>query len=402
MTKLIMNLFSSINDTSIGDLTYAEIDLKAVEHNIGAIKKLAAKNKFDLPTRPKTVKKLKIPPKLLAVIKSEAYGHGMNEIALILDYLGVDFFAVSDVHEGVRLREAGIKKPILLFESTLPNMARTIINHKLIPTLCTLDLAKALNEYAEQTKKRIWVHVKVDTGMGRLGVWHEDAYDFVKEIFSLKHLIVHGIFTHFPIAETNKRFTQTQIKILYKLIIRLDKNGMVIPFIHAVNSMGLAGYKTHVLNLVRPGLMVYGLCPDVKMQKKLKLKPVMSVKSKVIFLKDIAKGRSISYGRTFIAKKKMKVATVPIGYSDGYPRLLSNKSYVLIDGVRCPLLGQVTMDQIVVDVSKVKKTTLGMPVTILGTEKKESVTADDLAKLAQTINYEIVCNLGMRLPRIYR
>ena len=385
-----------------GYLTYCEIDLAAVVHNLKEITKLTARNEFFLPTRSRLRKKVKDLSTVLAVIKAEAYGHGAERIALLLDKEGVGFLGVSDITEGIALREAGIKKPILLFESTLVSHARRIVDHRLMPTVCTLQLAQALNRYAKKKKKRIDIHVKVDTGMGRLGIWHEEAFDFIQKVSRLTFLRIMGIFTHFPAADTDRRFTKKQIEHLYNLVTKLDRAGLIIPYIHAANSMGLAGYQTHILNLSRPGLMLYGLYPHPGLRKNICLKPVLSVRSHVIFLKEIKKGRSISYGRTFFTKKDMLVATIPIGYNDGYFRAFSNRASVLIDGVRCPVVGRVTMDQVMVDASHVKGIKLGTPVTVLGLQKGERVSADELAKHAGTINYEIVCSLGGRLPKVYK
>ncbi len=383
-------------------LTYCEIDLKALRHNVRAIAKLAAGNKFFLSTRARSKKKLKGLETILAVIKADAYGHGVKDIALLLDKTGIGFFGVSDITEGRVLRELGIKKPILLFESTLTSHAKTIIDLQLMPTVCTLQIARSLNAYAQKRRKAIDIHIKVDTGMGRLGVWHEEAFDFIKKISRLRYLRIMGIFTHFPAADTDRTFTKKQITCLYDLVKSLDRRGLIIPYIHAANSMGLAGYRTHILNLARPGLMLYGLYPHPALKKNISLKPVLSVRSHVIFLKEVKKGRSISYGRTFFTKKNMLVATVPIGYNDGYFRLLSNRSVVLIGGKRCSVIGRVTMDQIMVDVSRVKSVKLGSPVTVLGTQKREHISADELAGHADTINYEIVCSLGGRLPKIIK
>ncbi len=386
---------------NIKPLTYVEIDLKAVRHNVKEVRKLAAKNKFYIPSRPKSKKKSLPSMEVLAVIKANAYGHGVDQIAPLLDEDGVGFFGVSDVAEGMRLRELGIKKPILLFESTLVENVKQIVDQKLMPTVCTLELAKALNCYAQQSKKRIDIHIKVDTGMGRLGIWHEQAFDFIGKVHQLDNLRIMGIFTHFPAADTHTQFTQKQIQYLYDLVTQLDKTGLIIPYIHAANSMGLAGFSTHVLNLSRPGLMLYGLHPHPGLINKIKLKPAMSVKSKVIFVKDIKKGRSISYGCTFFTKKDMKIAVIPIGYNDGFFRALSNKADVLIGGMRCPVVGRVTMDQIMVDVSKIASIKTGAAVILLGKQKKEIISADELAQHAKTISYEIVCNLGNRLPHVY-
>jgi alanine racemase len=335
------------------------------------------------------------------VIKADAYGHGVQQIAALLEKKGVGFLGVSDIEEGMALRKIGIKRPILLFESTLASHAKRILDYRLMPTVCTLPLARALNTYAQKKNKIIDIHVKVDTGMGRLGIWHEEAFDFIQRIARLHSLRIMGIFTHFPAADTDRAFTKKQINHLYNLVTRLDRTGLIIPYIHAANSMGLASYRTHILNLSRPGLMLYGLYPHPALKKNICLKPVLSVRSRVIFLKEIEKGRSISYGRTFFTRKDMLIATVPIGYSDGYFRALSNKASVLINGVRCPVVGRVTMDQIMADASNVRGIALGTPVTVLGAQKGERISADELAKHAGTINYEIVCSLGGRLPKIY-
>ncbi len=394
-------------------LTWAEIDLDAIKYNLRQIRRLASRNRFFLPSRhnnPSKTKEHKIG--VLAVIKADAYGHGMVEVAKLLDEEGVESFAVSNVSEGVRLRKIGIKKPILLFETTLPIFVRDICHYSLMPTVTNLDFAEELNRYAYKIRRNVYIHIQVDTGMGRFGIWHEDAYDFIRKIMGLRRLIIYGIYTHFPVADKDRRFTLRQVKDLYNLVVRLDKSGFVIPFIHASNSMGLAGYRTDVLNLVRPGLMLYGLYPHPRLRKDIKLKPALSVKSKVIYLQKISKGRGISYGRTFIAEKDMIVATIPIGYNDGYLRCLSNKAYVLIKGVRCAVLGRVTMDEIVVDVSKIispqsfdsgsRCLRLGSLVTLVGRQGKEEISADELAQYADTINYEIVCSLGNRLPRVYK
>lgn len=379
-------------------LTWAEIDLKALSHNFLELRRLSKKNKFLLPTHGRRAAHVH----MLCVIKADAYGHGMKHIAKILERLDVDFFAVSDVEEGKTLRQVGIRKPILLLESPLPEFISDIIQYDLMPTVCSWDLAKGLDRAAKKKKRVFPIHVKVDTGMGRLGIWHEIAFDFIKKIYSLRNLKIDGIYTHFPAADTDRAFTLKQIGHLYDLVVRLDKEGFIIPWIHASNSIGLAEYKTKVLNLVRPGLMIYGLYPNKSYKSKIRLKPVLSVKSRIIFIKEITAGRTISYGRTFTAKRSMRVATIPIGYSDGYLRTLSNKASVIIDGKRCHILGRVTMDQIVVDISHVKNAKVGSVVTILGRDGKENLSADELAQLAQTINYEIVCNLGNRLPRLYK
>lgn len=379
--------------------THIEINTRAIAHNLRQLKKLIIQNyQFSLPTRPKP----KNSPQLLTIIKADAYGHGMLEIAKVLCREGVTFLGVSDVQEGVALREHAFDQSILLLESILPDQIDTVIKYQLMPTICTLEVAKALNRKAKQSKKIIDIHIKVDTGMGRLGVWHTGAIDFIAAVNALSNIRIMGLMTHFPAADTDKVFTQKQLDILYDIVTTLDQSGLIIPYIHAANSMGLAGYKTHILNLARPGLMLYGLYPHASLRERITLKPVMTVKSRVIFYKDIEKGQSISYGRTFFTKRAMRIATIPIGYNDGYFRALSNKASVLIGGMRCPVLGTVTMDQIMVDVSAVKNVRLGMPVIIIGKQGNETISAYELALEAGTINYEIVCSLGNRLFRVFK
>lgn len=381
-------------------LSWAEIDLKALIHNLKELRRLAKRNLFVLPLRAKRFKQQSTMD-LLTIIKADAYGHGMEKIGLLLQKKGVQFFGVSDVKEGLRLRKIGIKKSILLLESTLPCFVKDIIDNDLIATVCTFEMAKALDNYAQKVKKCAHIHIEVDTGMGRLGVWHENAFDLIKKMSCLSHVIIEGIFTHFPVADTNKVFTKGQIKVFSNLVKRLDEAGIIIPYLHAGNSMGLAGYQTTIFNLARPGLMLYGMYPSVSLKKAIRLRPVLTVRSKILLVKKIYQGNGISYGQTFIAKKDMRVAILPIGYSDGYFRAFSNKAVVIIKGKRCPVVGNVTMDQIMVDISKVKNVKDGMIATVLGKERNISVTADDLACYAKTINYEITCSLGTRLPRVF-
>lgn len=385
-------------------LTWAEIDLSAIRHNFQVLKSIGAK-KFSSRV---SIGRRSHPVEILPVIKADAYGHGMIEVAAELESLGVKIFGVSDVVEGMDLRRNGFKNDILLLESSLPAFASEIVSCSLTPSVCTLELAAALNRHAQARAQKVKIHIKVDTGMGRLGVWHKDAPKFVQQVAQFPNLIIAGIFTHFPLAEGNRSFTEKQIKDFRDLLVSLGKAGRNIHYLHAANSAGLSQYDTDIFNLARPGLMLYGLYPapspwaSENLKKKIKLKPAMSVKTQVIYVKSVSKGRGISYGHTFVAKKNMKLATLAIGYSDGYFRGFSNKSSVLIHGRRCPVVGNVTMDQIMVDVSALKSVKVGDIAVVLGKDKKQNISAEELAQHAGTINYEIVCNLGNRLPRIYK
>ncbi|MCA9401686.1 MAG: alanine racemase [Candidatus Omnitrophica bacterium] len=375
-------------------LLWAEIDLKAIRFNIRQLKKMAKKN----PCKPQERKEHKglLPTKmeLIPVIKSNAYGHGMVPVARALQAEGVQFFAVSDVHEAVELRKAGFTQKILIFESTLPEFAQDILTFNLIPTISDFKLAKALDAAAQRKKQRVSVHVDIDTGMSRLGVAHDKAFQFMQSMMGLSFISVEGLYTHMPVADTNRDFTQKQIRLLYDLVLKLDRQGMVVPYIHAANSMGLAGYRTNVLNLARPGLMVYGLYPDPSVQGSIQLKPAMSIKTRIVLIKKIQKGSGISYGHAFVAKRDMTIAVLPIGYNDGYLRTFSNKASVIVRGKKCSVLGRVTMDQTIIDISDVNKPALGMEAVVMGGRSDQTVTADELAAIAQTINYEIVCSLG--------
>ena len=374
-------------------LTFAAVDLSAIRHNFLTLKSLAEEQM--VAGRHKHLD-------LMAVIKADAYGHGMIEVARVIDECGGKFFGVSNVQEGILLRNAGFKQKILVFESTLPELAAPIVDYDLTPSICTLELAFAINQHAQTIRKNVNVHVKVDTAMGRLGVPVKGALEFMQSLRELEYLNLEGIFTHFPSADTDEDLTLRQIKSFLDLLNECQAQGLDFDRVHAANSMGMIGYKNIFFNLARPGLMLYGLYPNDTIRNKIPLKPALSVTSKAIFLKNISEGQGVSYGQSFIADRDMTVAVVPIGYNDGYCRALSNKAHVLIDGERCAVLGRVTMDQIIVDVTRVKVLRLGMPAIILGVQKDQFVTADNLAEWANTINYEIICNLGNRLPRIYK
>ncbi len=364
---------------------WAEIDLKALRYNFRQLKKTAAAG-----------------TRLLGVVKAEAYGHGMLPVARLLTEEHVDWLGVADLNEGIELRRAGIRKPVLVFEHILPRHAECVPAYGLTPTVCSPVLASALNRSARKNKKTIRIHLKLDTGMGRLGVWHREVWPLIDKIRRMNHLVIDGIYTHFPSADTDPAFTRRQIGYLRDVVSGLKERGIHPVHVHAANSMGLAGYSSKIMTLARPGLMLYGLYPHARLKKSIPLKPVMTVKARIIFCKDMAKGRTVSYGRTFTARRPMRAATLAIGYSDGYLRSFSNKAAVLIRQTRCPVLGRVTMDLTVVDISRVPSAAAGEVAVILGAQKDRVISADELAGLSGTINYEVACNLGSRLPRVYK
>ncbi len=380
---------------------WAEIDLKALRHNFREIRRLTRQQNVALRTGQTTAAGNRRTPQILSVVKADAYGHGMLPVVHELTAMGTDFLGVSECREGVALRANGVTVPILIFETPLLFFMKDMIMHELTATVGCLRTAQALNACAQTLRKKALVHIKIDTGMGRLGIHEPEAEAVIKKIMRLPHLCVTGLYTHFPSADTDRAFTKKQAETMSCLIHSLDRQGLIIPYLHAANSMGIVGYPCPALNVVRTGLMLYGLYPAAGCDRILTLKPVMSVKARVIFVKTIEQGRSVSYGRTFIAKKRMTVATIGIGYNDGYLRAFSNKAFVLIGGQRCRVLGRVTMDQVVVDVTHAGNVRPGNEAVIIGRQKENCVSADELADYAATINYEIVCLLGNRLPKVY-
>ncbi|MDE1921294.1 MAG: alanine racemase [Candidatus Omnitrophica bacterium] len=380
-------------ETVVHPPTWCELDLEALTHNFEQLQKLSRKNMTHA---------LGIMP----VIKADAYGHGMMQVAEALNACGCRYWTVSNAGEALSLRAMGFKQKILLIESTLTCEAKDIVAYNLTPTVCDLAMAYALDQCACAAGIRLGVHIKVDTGMGRLGVSEEQVMDFVDALLSeCPHLVLEGIYTHFPLADTDRDFTVAQMRRFRDIVYALENRSVSFTFVHASNSMGLGDYKSDLFNLARPGIMLYGIYPREDLKQKVQLKPVMSVKSRIIFVQPIAKGRGISYGHTFKAKEDMLVAILPVGYSNGYLRSLSNKAFVLVCGVRCPVVGRVTMDQIIVDITPVtlsgRTPVCGDEAVLLGAQKGASIDADELAQWADTISYEILCSLGNRLPRVF-
>lgn len=363
--------------------TVAEIDLGAIRYNLRRIRQLAGRD-----------------IKILSLVKADAYGHGMNEVSRVVSEEGVDYIGVASLDEAGELRRIGIKGNIIVLGAILPQEADGVLKFNAIQTISDLRIARLLSKRAQAKGRDIKVHIKIDTGMGRIGFWHEEAADFVKKIASLKNIVLDGIFTHFPSAEEDKLFTYGQIKDFKALMEKLWQYNIDIPVKHTSNSMALIDFKDSHMNMVRPGLIMYGLYPRKDLTRKLKLKPAMKLKTKVVHVKSVPKGRSISYGRTYIAKKDTKIATIPVGYGDGYSRHFSNRSDVLIKGRRVPVVGRVCMDMTMVNVGG-KDIRPGEEVVLIGQQGKEAITVEELAGIANTIPYEIVCNIGRRVPRIY-
>jgi alanine racemase len=361
--------------------TWAEVDLGNLDYNFRQIKRVVS---------PQT--------KIMVCVKADAYGHGLIPVAKRLVQAGVDYFGVASIDEGIKLRQHNIRLPVLILGIVLKDDIAPLFEYGLTPTVCSDELALALERKARRWKKKIAVHIKVDTGMGRIGVLPGDAFTFVKRVFRLKGLLLEGLFTHFAFAELDKEFTLYQLGLFTRLAKELAREGVSIPLLHAANSIGVIDYKQSHLNMVRPGLIIYGLKPAENL--KFKLKPVLSLKCKVVYLKRLPAGHGVSYGSTYVTPRAATIATVPIGYGDGYPRNLSNLAPVLIRGRAFKVSGRVCMDQLMVDVGNLPLK-IGEEVVLIGSQDKRKISVEELAGLSGTIPYEIVCGLGSRVPRVY-
>ncbi|QGT98741.1 Alanine racemase [Candidatus Syntrophocurvum alkaliphilum] len=367
-------------------LTWVEIDLSAIRHNINEVKSL-----------------LKPETKLMVIVKANAYGHGMLEVTRICLEEGVDYLGVASLDEALTLRKEGIKSPILVLGYIPNGTAETIIDNNIIPSVFTISLAEELSKVAVSKGKEVNVHLKVDTGMGRLGIVVESrASELVERVNLLPGVNIEGIFTHFAVADAkDKTYTKKQIEVFNEFLKNLEEKGIHIPIKHSSNSAAIMDLPEAHYDMVRAGIVTYGLYPSDEVdRKKIDLIPAMTLKSKVSFVKTLSKGSSVSYGRTFIASKNTVVATVPIGYADGYTRLLSNKIWASIKGKKVPLIGNVCMDQCMFDVTGVDGIKDGEEIILFG-KPEFGITADDIADTLGTINYEIVSAISSRVPRLY-
>ncbi|MFH1691246.1 MAG: alanine racemase [Candidatus Omnitrophota bacterium] len=364
--------------------TWVEIDLKCLAANFFMLKK-------SLPSS----------TKIMAAVKANAYGHGIIEVARKLVDCGVDYLGVACVDEALFLRKNLIDTPILNLGAFLKSDMEAMVKHDICATVSDLSLAKKLDDCASRLKKKAKVHVKIDTGMGRLGIWHEDAFEFIVKLCALENIVIEGLYTHFPSADSDEAFTRSQINTFCTLIDKLTIKGVEIPLKHSANSVAIMGYQDSHFNLVRPGLAIYGLYPQEEFCGPLTLLPVLSFKTKVAFVKKVSKGMSISYGRTHIVGKNTKIATLPVGYGDGYNRLLSNKGKVLIRGKICPVVGIVCMDQMMADVGHIGSIKIEDEVVLIGSQGSHSIRVENIAQACRTIPYEVVCWISPRVPRVY-
>ena len=379
-------------------VTWAEISLGAYAHNIRELKRI---------TRP--------PARLMAVVKANGYGHGAVEVASEALHNGALYLGVARINEAIPLREAGLSAPILIFGYSPPDLAPILIDYELTQTVYSLSTARALSEQATRKGKKITVHLKVDSGMGRLGFLLEAINTIpgdtplnnpvreIEAITRLAGLTVEGIFTHFATADSaDKSYADLQLDRFMELLNRLQKEGLDPPLRHAANSGALIDMPDSHLDMVRPGIATYGLHPSDEINKSMvDLKPAMTLKSKIIHLKKVPPGFNISYGITYQTKAHTTIATIPVGYADGFNRLLSSRGYMLVHGQRVPIVGRVCMDLTMLDVGGISGVALEDEVVVFGEQGDEAITADEIAASMGTINYEVVSTITGRVPRIY-
>ena len=368
------------------DRTYAEIDLSAIQHNI-----MEARKNIQEDT------------KIMAIVKANAYGHGAVQVSKAL-YNLVDAYGVAIIEEALELRESGIDKMILILGYTPESAYEEVIKNHISQTVYTFEMAEKLNETAQKLGEKAIVHIKVDTGMSRIGFLPvEENVPVIKAISELPYIRIEGAFTHFARADER---TIDAAKIPFEkymtFITRLENEGVSFPIRHVSNSASIIGFPEANLDMVRSGITTYGLYPSEEVSKEvLHLVPAMQWKSVISFIKDIQPGTSVGYGGTFTAKKPMKIATIPVGYADGIKRDLSNKGQVLIHGKRVNILGRICMDQFMVDVTGLPEVEIGDEVTIFGRDGAECIPVEEIANLSHSFNYEFVCDVSERVPRKY-
>ncbi len=372
--------------------SWAEVNLDAIVQNIRAVRKMTWKS-----------------TEIMAVVKADAYGHGVAHVASTLLENGADRLAVSLIDEGIELRQMGIKAPILILSYSDPRRAHEIVKYRLTQTVYSWDLINALDEAAAYLGQIAPVHVKIDTGMGRVGlVAGFDSVNDIRTINSLPHVTVEGVFTHFATAdEEDSGYVRKQFDRFITICKELEKAGVYVPIKHCCNSAATLRYPEMHLDMVRPGLILYGMLPAHCEAFASEFRPAMSVKSNIIMTKTLAAGQSISYGARFTTEHESQIATVPIGYADGYLRMMSGKAKALIGGVEVPVVGNICMDSCMMDISSVDPAPqLGDEVVLFGHQmdkagKLQVLSIDRLAEWAGTINYEISCLVGKRVPRVY-
>jgi|SRR5690554_212765 len=365
---------------------WVEVDLDAIKYNLGRIRGIIGEE-----------------PRIMAVVKAEAYGHGAVKVAEVALASGADWLGVAIPEEGIALRKAGINGPILVLGPLLPEQAGEFGVYGLTASITGLESAKALSAAAMKQKTKAKIHVKIDTGMGRVGINPQEAEDFFQKLSILPGLEVEGVYSHFATAdEEDKSYADHQLSVFRTVLKNLEELGMRIPLKHLANSAGIISFPESHFNLVRAGIMLYGLYPSpIADQNLLPLRPAFSLKTRITQVKRVPPGTAISYGRMYHTKTETTIITLPLGYADGWARALSGKARVLVKGRSYPVVGRICMDQFMVDVGDTQ-VEVGEEVVLIGRQNQEEITVDEVASLLNTINYEVVCMISDRVPRVYK
>lgn len=366
---------------------WAEINLAAISHNVRQFKKHLS---------PQT--------RIMAIVKADGYGHGAVEVARAAVSAGVSFLGVGLVEEAVHLRENGFEVPILILGFTPAEYAPYLCRYKLTPSVFTLEEADAFARAARNGTQPLAVHVEVDTGMGRVGCFPcEEADSFIAQVAAMQGLSLQGVYTHFAAADQHDQsFSRWQLKRFNDLVHRLEEKGIYPPIKHMANSAAAIDLPEAHFDMVRLGISLYGLYPSAEVERTaVALRPAMSLKARIIFIKDIPAGTGVSYGGTYMADRTVRIATLPLGYGDGYPRKLSNTGQVLVGGKRVPIVGRVCMDQTMINVQDVDGVAAGDEAVIFGRQGDALLHVDEVARWLETINYEVVTRISGRIPRVY-
>ncbi|MBC8180609.1 alanine racemase [candidate division KSB1 bacterium] len=364
--------------------TFAEIDLSAIAFNIKGIKKRVH------------------PAQVMAVVKADGYGHGAIQVARVAIENGASYLGVALVEEGIQLRQQGIQEPILVFGGAFEEQLKSFFDYNLEITVYKEDTANKLAEIAHELQKPIDVHIKVDTGMGRVGIPYEKSVSFIEFVNNLEGVSLKGLYTHFATSdEKDKQYANLQLDRFMIIISQLEKKSIHVPLKHAANSGAILDLPETYLDMVRPGVMMYGFYPSVETTESVAIKAAMTFKSRVSYIKQVPDNTSVSYGRKFITSRPTRLATLPVGYADGYNRLLSNKGIVTIRGNKFPVIGRVCMDLIVVDLGDDKTIQEGDEVILFGREEDNAFTVKEICNMLNTIPYEVTCWVSKRVPRKY-
>jgi alanine racemase len=365
--------------------TWAEVDLDRFARNVAAIEAAVGPGCA-----------------ILLVVKADAYGHGAVEIARAALEAGVSMLGVATLHEGIELRSAGQSAPIVILSPSLRSEVDEIIEHRLTPCVGSLEFAELLSRRCVAHEVVSRIHVEVDTGMGRTGISDGEAVAFLQKVNSMPNLKLEGVFTHFPDADSgNTFFAEEQLRRFQEILDQLADRDIQVPIRHAANSAGILSLPQSRLDMVRPGILAYGFYPSARVPRTIPVEGVMSFKSRVAQLRDVPAGRFISYGRTYETKRTTRVGVLPVGYGHGLPWLLSNRGEVLIRGRRAPMIGRVTMDLTMVDVTEIPDVALGDEAVLWGEQSGARITLEEVAERAETLPYEILCSMGKRVVRVF-